>query len=58
VIRFAGVSMAEAFDMAAIRPRQLLGLPIHTIEEGQPADLVLFEWQEGEELRVVSVINK
>jgi N-acetylglucosamine-6-phosphate deacetylase len=56
VIRFAGVTLGQAVDMATVRPRQLLGLPVNTIEVGQPADLVLFEWQEGEELRVVEMI--
>jgi N-acetylglucosamine-6-phosphate deacetylase len=53
VIRFAGVSLAEAVDMATVRPRQLLGLPMTTLNVDQPAELVLFEWQEGGELRVV-----
>ena len=52
---FAGVTLAQAVDMATVRPRQLLGLPVNTIEVGQPADLVLFEWQEGGELRVVEM---
>lgn len=56
VIRFAGVSLAEAVDMASIRPRQLLDLPAPTLEPGQPADLVRFEWREGEELRDIQVI--
>ncbi len=54
VIRFAGVSLAEAIEMATIRPRELLGLPVHTIEAGQPAQLVLFEWEPGGDVRVVS----
>jgi N-acetylglucosamine-6-phosphate deacetylase len=54
-IRFAGVSLAEAVDMATVRPRQLLGLPIPTLDVGQPADLVLFEWQEGGGLGVVNM---
>jgi N-acetylglucosamine-6-phosphate deacetylase len=56
VIRFAGVSLADAIEMATTRPRQLLGLPINTIEAGQPADFVLFEWEPGGELKVVSVL--
>lgn len=53
VIRFAGVSLAEAIDMTTARPRQLVGLPVHTIDVGQPADLMLFEWEPGSDLRVV-----
>ena len=44
VVRHGGVSLREAIEMASDRPRQLLGLPIHRLEVGQPADLVLFEW--------------
>jgi N-acetylglucosamine-6-phosphate deacetylase len=57
-IRFGGVSLAEAVDMATVRPRQLLGLPIPTINVGQPAELVLFEWQPSGELRVVPLISQ
>lgn len=56
VIRFAGVSLAEAIDMATARPRQLLGLPVHTIEPGQPADLMLFDWEPGGDLRVAATM--
>jgi N-acetylglucosamine-6-phosphate deacetylase len=52
VIRFADVTLAEAIDMAAVRPRQMLGLPVQTIEVGQPADLVVFDWQPGGDVRV------
>jgi N-acetylglucosamine-6-phosphate deacetylase len=51
VIRFAGVSLADAVDMAGARPRQLLGLPPCRLEPGQPAELVLFDWQEGDDFR-------
>src|SRR6266851_3896848 len=43
-VRHGGVTLAEAIEMASIRPRQLLGLPANTLEVGQPADLVLFQW--------------
>jgi N-acetylglucosamine-6-phosphate deacetylase len=56
VIRFAGASLAEAIELASIRPRQLLGLPTPTLAAGQPAELVLFEWQEGENLRDIQVV--
>jgi N-acetylglucosamine-6-phosphate deacetylase len=51
-IRFADVSLAEAVEMATIRPRQLLGLPIQMIEVGHPADLVVFDWQPDGEMSV------
>jgi N-acetylglucosamine-6-phosphate deacetylase len=51
-VRFAGVSLAEAVDMASANPRELLGLPPQRLEAGVEADLVLFDWEEGGELRV------
>jgi N-acetylglucosamine-6-phosphate deacetylase len=40
-----GVSLAEAVDMASSRPRQLLSLPPRRLVAGDPADLVLFDWE-------------
>jgi N-acetylglucosamine-6-phosphate deacetylase len=45
-VRDGGVSLPEAIDMASLRPRQLLGLPENKLEAGQPADLVLFDWDD------------
>jgi len=56
-IRFASVSLAEAVEMAAIRPRELLGLPVPAIEVGQLAELVVFEWEPGSDLRVKEIIS-
>jgi N-acetylglucosamine-6-phosphate deacetylase len=56
VIRFAGVSLAEAVDMAGAQPRALLGLPPRRLEPGQRADLVLFDWQDGGDFRVVRTV--
>jgi N-acetylglucosamine-6-phosphate deacetylase len=56
VIRFAGVSLRDAVDMAGARPRQLLGLPPRRLAIGQPAELILFEWAEGQELRVTATV--
>jgi N-acetylglucosamine-6-phosphate deacetylase len=38
--------------MASARPRELLGLPPRKLEAGEPADLVLFDWEEGGDFRV------
>jgi N-acetylglucosamine-6-phosphate deacetylase len=43
VMRDAGVTLAEAIDMASARPRELLSLGPRRLEVGEPADLVLFE---------------
>jgi N-acetylglucosamine-6-phosphate deacetylase len=52
VMHFAGVSLAEAVDMASARPRALLGLPPRRLQVGDPADLVLFDWEEGGPVQV------
>lgn len=52
LLRHADVSLAEAVDMAGARPRALLCLPPRTLEAGTPADLVLFDWQPGGDVRV------
>jgi N-acetylglucosamine-6-phosphate deacetylase len=56
VIRSAGIGLQHAVEMASVRPRQLLGLAIPAIEVGQPADLVVFEWEPGGEVIVDRVI--
>jgi N-acetylglucosamine-6-phosphate deacetylase len=55
-IRFAGVSLADAVDMAGARPRALLGLPPRRLEPGQPAELVLFDWHDGGDFRVRATV--
>ncbi len=47
VIRDAGVSLTDAVEMASVRPRELLGLPVPRIEAGSVADFVLFDWDAG-----------
>jgi N-acetylglucosamine-6-phosphate deacetylase len=56
VMRFAGVSLADAVDMAGARPRALLGLPPRGLEVGMPAELVLFDWEEAGPLRIKEVL--
>ncbi len=45
-------SLAAAVEMASARPCELLGLPVPTIEVGQPAELIVFEWNVGTDLLV------
>jgi N-acetylglucosamine-6-phosphate deacetylase len=52
VLRLGEVSLADAVDMASARPMQLLGLPPRTLEPGQPADVILFDWTPGGEFRL------
>jgi N-acetylglucosamine-6-phosphate deacetylase len=54
--RVPGLTLADAVGMAAARPRQLLGLPVPAIEPGAPADLVVFDWEPGGEVRVRAVV--
>jgi N-acetylglucosamine-6-phosphate deacetylase len=56
VMRYAGVSLAEAVDMAGQRPRHLLGLPARSLAPGEPADLVLFEHGPGAEFQITAVV--
>jgi N-acetylglucosamine-6-phosphate deacetylase len=55
-VRDGGVSLSEAIEMASIRPRELLGLPINRLEVGQPADLVLFEWDDVAGFRPMATV--
>ena len=52
VLRFAELTLAQAVDMACSQPRALLGLPPRRLEVGQPADLMLFDWEPGGEVQV------
>jgi len=56
VIRFTGVSLADALDMAGARPRQLLGLPTPRLVAGEPADLVLFDWEPDGDLQIMTTL--
>jgi N-acetylglucosamine-6-phosphate deacetylase len=56
VIRFAGVSLFDAVEMATTRPRALLGLPPWRLEPGYRADLVLFDWEPGGDFRVSATL--
>ena len=56
ILNVADISLQEAVDMAGARPRELLGLPPNRIAVGEPAELVLFDWEPGGEFRVRDVI--
>jgi len=51
MIRDAGVTLAEAVEMASVRPRALLGLPAPRLAVGE--DVVVFDWEPGGEVRVL-----
>jgi N-acetylglucosamine-6-phosphate deacetylase len=56
VVRFAGVSLGDAIDMAAARPRELLRLPPRPLAVGTPADLVLFDGEPGKGMSVAATL--
>ncbi|MFN4261880.1 MAG: N-acetylglucosamine-6-phosphate deacetylase [Gemmataceae bacterium] len=56
VLRWTGVTLAEALDMAGARPRELLGLAPRLLEVDAPADVILFDWEPGHDLRIQNVI--
>lgn len=59
VMRFAGVDLPAAVEMASLRPLQLLGLPANELKVGATANLVLFQCDDGEacEIRILTTIN-
>jgi N-acetylglucosamine-6-phosphate deacetylase len=56
ILRLGLAGLREAVEMAAVRPRELLGLPGPRLEAGAAADLVLFDWQPGGGLQVKRTI--
>jgi N-acetylglucosamine-6-phosphate deacetylase len=58
VLRLGLASVADAIDMAAVRPRELLGLPVPRLEVGGAADLVLLDGEPLDgALRVQALIS-
>ena len=53
----AGVTLTDAIDMASARPRELFGLPPRRLEAGQPAVLMLFDWEPGGDMAVRDLIE-
>lgn len=60
VMRFAGVSLSTAVEMASTQPAKLIGITNHRLDVGCPANLVLFD-QPGPEttrLTIRNVLNR
>lgn len=55
-IRHGGVGLSEAIQMASVRPRTLLGLPVPSLAVGGRGPFVLFDWQPGEDVQVRRII--
>lgn len=56
VLTTTGVALADAVDMASIRPRQLLGLESGALQVGDAADVLLFDWRPGDAFRIRAVL--
>lgn len=56
VLRFTDLTLAAAIHLASTQPRDLLRVPPPTLAAGQPANLILFDWQPGGEIQVKKVI--
>jgi N-acetylglucosamine-6-phosphate deacetylase len=52
LLRWGDVGLGDAIDMASLRPRQLLGLPLPALEPGTATDLLLFDWRHSGDFRV------
>jgi len=46
LVLMAGLSVAEIVEKLAIRPRNILNLPVPLFEKGEPANFVLFDTEE------------
>lgn len=57
VMRYSGIGLGDALDMAGARPRELLRLPRRTLEPGASGDLLLFDWDAGGDLQVKRVLS-
>ncbi|MBI3407419.1 MAG: amidohydrolase family protein [Planctomycetes bacterium] len=47
MLNFTKAPLSQAIDMATVQPRRILGLPTPELTAGQPADLILFDWEPG-----------
>jgi N-acetylglucosamine-6-phosphate deacetylase len=55
VIRFAGVDLATAVQMASTRPAEIVRAKPGSLAPGGPADLVLFHWHERLEVAATTI---
>jgi N-acetylglucosamine-6-phosphate deacetylase len=58
VLNHGLATLPDAIAMAAIRPRELLGIPVTAIAPGQQADIVVFDWQPGNEIKIKTQISR
>jgi N-acetylglucosamine-6-phosphate deacetylase len=58
VLNLGLADLTGVFEMAAVRPRELLGLPASRMEIGDAADLILFDWQPGGEFKIQKALGQ
>lgn len=56
LVNLGEATLASAIEMATFQPRKLLGIPQIDLAAGNPADLMLFDWEPGTPLRVTSLL--
>lgn len=54
IILDTGVTLPQAITMASIRTRELFGLPIPALEVGSRVEHIIFEWQPGEQMNIIT----
>lgn len=57
LLRVSDVTLAEAIDMASVRPRQLLGLPLPDLAGAASGPWVVFDWHPDGNVVVKQVIG-
>ncbi len=57
VMRFAGVRLKTAIEMASTRPASIIGLAVGRLEVGAPANLIQFQVDKRHDLQIVATIQ-
>ena len=57
VLEHTETTLAEVIDMASVRPRELLGLPIRRLQPGEPADIILFHHTDERPFEIIETIT-
>ncbi len=57
ILEMTDVGLADVIDMATMNPRELLNFPSTSLEPGQPADLVLFDYNDATPFNLRQVVR-
>jgi N-acetylglucosamine-6-phosphate deacetylase len=61
VMKFAGVDLSTAVDMASLRPLELIGHTPHRLEVGAPANFIVFRIaanEPKEPCQILATVNR